>query len=128
MSRLAFCLLAMGLLGAHAQKNEGLACLKDSDCKGYCHKLMCFNGSSGDPCGFDSDCQSGLTCYGIRPFSQCTAGKPEGAVCVSDSDCLGYCEKLRCRDGSSGDLCGSNSDCQSGNCKRKCKICMKKCA
>ncbi|KAJ9449168.1 hypothetical protein DIPPA_57784, partial [Diplonema papillatum] len=75
-------------------KKEGEICGADSDCLGYCELLTCYDGSNGDACSKNSDCQSELTCHGIPPGASCRPGKKEGQVCGADSDCLGYCEKL----------------------------------
>ncbi|KAJ9453572.1 putative tenascin-X isoform X1 [Diplonema papillatum] len=118
------------IMGACMQiaQPEGSTCTVDTDCTGYCQVLQCWDGSSGDKCGKDSDCASGLTFYGPQGLGRCQAGLSEGGLCGADLDCLGYCEKLRCWDGSTGDSCGSNSDCQSGECKKGCLFCIKRCA
>ncbi|KAJ9455855.1 hypothetical protein DIPPA_50783 [Diplonema papillatum] len=125
MARLALCLSATWL-AVRAQKPAGGFCLKDSDCLGYCHTLKCYDGVEFDPCSTNSDCLPGLTCAGaLTP--QCEAGKPEGAVCGANTDCLGYCQLLKCWDGSNGDRCGKDSDCMSKQCKSSCPICGKRC-
>ena len=101
---------------------EGDFCDKDSDCDGYCEMFKCYDGSEGDRCGKDSDCQSGLTCFGTAGSARCSKKKGEGAQCGHDNDCLGYCQMLRCWDGSRGDKCKRGSDCKSGKCRfRRCK-------
>ena len=104
--------------------NEGDMCDKDSDCtNGYCELLKCYDGSEGDRCGKDSDCQNGLTCFGVvGSTARCERKKGEGAQCGHDNDCLGYCQMLRCWDGSKRDKCKHNSDCQSRKCRfRRCR-------
>ena len=107
--------------------SEGSTCYTDSDCEGYCQLLKCYDGSEGDMCAKNSDCQDGLTCFGPRPGGRCKALRDEGAICGADSDCKGYCQFLRCWDGSKGDKCGSTSDCQAGyRCKKRCRVCRQK--
>lgn len=102
--------------------DEGDPCESDSDCDGYCELLKCYDGSQGDRCGKDSDCQSGLTCFGAAGSARCEPKKGEGAQCGHDNDCIGYCQMLRCWDGSKGDKCKRGSDCKSGRCRwRLCK-------
>ncbi|KAJ9446349.1 hypothetical protein DIPPA_12701 [Diplonema papillatum] len=117
------CYGEVGLGKCRAPKPEGSLCADDSDCKGYCHLLTCFDGSEGDRCGSDSDCQSGLTCYGVAGAGKCRNLKNEGSLCASDSDCKGYCQSLYCWDGSKDDQCGSTSDCQSGLSCSRCWFC-----
>ncbi|CAB9513691.1 WAP four-disulfide core domain 5 [Seminavis robusta] len=109
-----------------SKKEEGAQCGADADCIGYCHNLICWDGSEGDSCGSDSDCAGSLTCQGFALGKQCTSKKGEGGSCGADSDCLGYCQHLRCYDGSRGDPCKHGSDCQSGRCEKRCRICAKR--
>jgi len=103
---------------------EGSPCVTDTDREGYCQLLQCWDGSPGDKCSHDSDCQGDLTCFGADPAGTCQYNKPEGALCGSDADCQGYCQFLQCWDGSKGDKCASTSDCQPGlSCKKRCAIC-----
>jgi hypothetical protein len=70
-------------------------------------------------CPEGTDCKAG-TCR--------QRGLPEGSACYTDADCDGYCQLLRCYDGSEGDRCGEDADCQgdltcigarpNGTCKR----------
>lgn len=116
-------------MGACLQRGlpEGSPCVTDSDCEGYCQLLKCYDGSKGDRCRDKSDCQPGLTCIGVRPNGHCQEPKNEGAMCDADSDCKGYCQFLRCWDGSKGDKCRTTSDCQKGlTCKKRCAICAQK--
>lgn len=95
-----------------------ISCAADSNCPDhtYCQSLKCWDGTEGDNCGKDSDCQGSLVCSGPG-VNTCKAPKGEGGSCTSDSDCLGYCQMLRCWDGSKGDKCGKDSDCKSRNCR-----------
>ena len=106
---------------------EGSPCVTDADCDGHCQLLKCWDGSEGDRCREDSDCEGDLTCYGLNPNRRCKQQKGEGGVCGSDADCKGYCQFLKCWDGSKGDKCGSTADCQAGlSCKKRCRICAQK--
>lgn len=112
--------------GEARPKGEGEYCDEDNDCKGYCELFRCYDGSVGDSCNKDSDCQSGLDCDWENFKLVCKKKKDEGKFCWGDSECQGYCHDLKCWDGSKGDRCGSNSDCKSKKCKNTCWICARK--
>ena len=108
-------------------KAAGEYCDQDGDCQGYCEMLRCWDGKEGDRCGKNSDCDGDLTCFGAAGSARCARQKGEGAQCGSDADCLGYCQFLRCWDGSKGDKCKYTSDCQEGlRCKKRCFMCAQK--
>ena len=109
------------------KRGEGDECGSDKICSGYCHNLQCRDGSEGDPCGKESDCQDGLTCIGTAGLAKCRKQKNEGEWCGHDDDCKGYCQFGKCWDGSKGDKCKYSSDCQGSlQCKKRCRICAQK--
>lgn len=93
------------------------------ECKGVCDKLRCRDATPvgekclthvecgrgsrceagackaapapvlGEPCSDTLACAGGLRCL----EGSCNAGKPEGAACKSDRDCLGTCEAGSCK-------------------------------
>ena len=107
---------------------EGDGCTEDADCEGYCQGLKCWDGSEGDDCRQESDCQGDdLTCIGTPPFAKCRRQKNEGEWCGHNDDCKGYCQFLKCWDGSKGDKCKYHSECQGSlSCKKRCRICAQK--
>ncbi len=102
-------------------RSEGAYCTSDSVCKsGICNTVenFCITGDGSDslPCVNSSDCISGFKCVS----SSCTP-KAEGDSCDGDTDCYGgdsplmYCSfewANECFDGSPGDECTADYQCQ----------------
>ena len=113
------------------QNDEAHSCLRDGDCRdGYCVLTKCWNGTINDRCLRNSQCDDTLVCRlaGRVKGQRCLRKLQEGKFCLRDSECLGYCQNLRCWDGTDGDICSKNSDCQGGlTCKRRRFLEFKKC-
>ena len=112
------------------QNTDGQSCLRDADCIGYCVLTKCWNGTENDRCLRNSQCGDTLVCRlaGQAKGQRCLPKLTKGRLCSRDSECIGYCQNLRCWDGAEDDHCGRTSDCQDDlTCRRRGLSIWKKC-
>lgn len=67
----------------------GFLCSADEECIGHCVDKHCYQGLDGDPCNYDSDCDSGrCEGFGSRLWSgECTPQLERRQWCNENSDC-----------------------------------------
>lgn len=95
--------------------DEGEMCLSATDCgpaAPFCtYDTQCHDGSDGDPCNGDGQCDAPIVC---GPTSTCQDGN-EGDSCGGAADCgpaAPYCPyDAQCHDGSEGDPCSGDNQC-----------------
>ena len=100
-------------------------CTEDNDCQPdfSCVEKgegLCYDGSIADPCSDHDDCGTDLFCATALPNPICIPTGDEGVACLVDEECNSghYCfpPLLTCYDGSNGDPCTSDQQCEEDFC------------